>query len=105
MAMAADRNRGRVVESFSRLRRRAHLGRRDRYEIHVDASFRSRDAERIGAAFDSVLAEREPVARRRVAASVLAAYDKLNAEGRRGFFMLMAEQLAPDPLAIDKAIE
>ncbi|HUZ09288.1 MAG TPA: malonyl-CoA decarboxylase family protein [Acidimicrobiales bacterium] len=103
--MVGERAKGRFAESFSRLRRRAHLGRRDPYELHLDPSLRPRDVERIGVALDSVLAQREPVTRRLMASAVLSAYDKLNDTGRVRFFERMSEQLAPDVAAVDAAIE
>jgi malonyl-CoA decarboxylase len=100
-----ERTRGRFAESFSRLRRKAHLGRRDPFEVSVDPGMRPRDAERIGAALESVLAQREPATRRRMAAAVLDAYGKLNEVGRRRFFEQMAQQLAPDSAGVDAAIK
>ncbi|HEY3941358.1 MAG TPA: malonyl-CoA decarboxylase family protein [Acidimicrobiales bacterium] len=100
-----ERTRGRFAASFSRLRRRAHREKRDPYEVNVDPAMRPRDAERLGSALESVLAQREPATRRRMAAAVLAAYGKLNEVGRRRFFEQMAEQLAPDPAAVDAAIK
>jgi malonyl-CoA decarboxylase len=101
--MVGERTRGRVAESLSRLRRR--LGRRGTYELHVEPSLRPRDGERIGSMLESVLAQREPVTRRLMASGVLAAYEKLNAEGRVRFFRLISEQLAPDGAAVDAAIK
>ncbi len=100
-----ERTKSRFAESISRLRRRAHIGRRDPFEVSVDPGMRPRDAERIGVALESVLAQREPATRRRMAAAVLTAYGKLNDIGRRRFFEQMAQQLAPEPSEVDLAIK
>jgi malonyl-CoA decarboxylase len=100
-----ERTRGRFAESFSRLRRRAHIVRRDPSELTLDPDLPPRDTERLTAVLESVLAQREPATRRHMASTVLTGYGKLNEVGRRRFFELLADRLAPDGAAVDAAIK
>jgi malonyl-CoA decarboxylase len=63
------------------------------------------DLDRLVAAIDEVLAQRETTARRVAAGRVVIAYTGLDPAGRRRFLEVLATSFGADPAALDRAVD
>jgi malonyl-CoA decarboxylase len=62
------------------------------------------DVERLVKAIDGVLEQRETNAQRAAAGRVVAAYCRLDPDGRRRFLVTLAQRFGPDPAPLDQAV-
>jgi malonyl-CoA decarboxylase len=86
-------------------RQRQFLRRVWRSVRHAPAGKRSQDFNHLVESCAALLSQRGEVSTARVAADAIAAYDRLNDEGRRAFFELLANDYSPDAAGLQRAID
>ena len=86
--------------------RQRHLLRRVWASVrHTPASQRAHDVEQLVESCAALLSQRGEVSTARIAGEAIAAYDRLNDEGRSAFFDALANDYSPNAAALEQAID
>jgi malonyl-CoA decarboxylase len=72
---------------------------------HTPASTRGQDVEHLVASSAALLSQRGELSAARIAAEAIAAYDRLNEEGRSAFFNVLAADYSPNAADLQRAID